>query len=276
LIIKASDANPLTFMEMRHHAGAKVGVLVIDEQQDFSADPERQSKQKSVPRTAAILGCPVWFAEIGGKEASDTHEPLIRAAGFRSCEAAQQAGTVLKKRNKTNAFEGSNLGARLTSVGIEFLVILGQYAGCCVYYTILGTPPKPPRPEGAAPMTVTSKPLPKPPGGTGTKVSVPAKLLPVPPLQGPGKPLPTPHNYDAIRRKPLPTPPPKESNVATVRKLDAVSYCFVLTSESLANGKLPSSVTSHPKCLVFEAVGTKMWPETFSQGMADQSRGAAV
>lgn len=97
-------------MEMRHHAGAKVGVLVIDEQQDFSADPERQSKQKSVPRTAAILGCPVWFAEIGGKEASDTHEPLIRAAGFRSCEAAQQAGTVLKKRNKTNAFEGSNLG----------------------------------------------------------------------------------------------------------------------------------------------------------------------
>lgn len=127
----------LTFMEMRHHAGTRVGVLTIDEMDRFKkADSDflRFEEQRKVLKTAAILGLPTWFAELGRGNQTGTVTNLWRAA--QPLYPHTRSMREFFKKPSLDVFQETGFGQWID--GIKYLVVMGRESACCVSATIIG------------------------------------------------------------------------------------------------------------------------------------------
>lgn len=129
----------LMFLEMRHHAGDSVAVLLVDEQREPNCPTEkiRLNNQAAVLRTASLLKIPVWVAEIGKIDGHNrTVGALLAAAGIRDRDDAIEDGNIFSKPGTNALNKATPLAEKLQ--GLKYLVVMGREAACCVSDTIEG------------------------------------------------------------------------------------------------------------------------------------------
>lgn len=119
-----------------------VGVLVIDEQQDFTGSQTLIENQQQLLVACGRFSCRFWLVELNPRAGiAPTSRTLLRL------RALVHAATSIVAKTRFNAFEGTNLHASLLARGVSsHLVVLGHEVNCCVKQTAIGGRYKPGQP----------------------------------------------------------------------------------------------------------------------------------
>ena len=119
----------------------KAGILIIDMQRYFFEGISKKELMEEIPNYLKLIDfakenkLPIYLIEYNLSRAPSVKKEQDRKTIFQIRNALAPEPYYKLIKNKTNAFDNTNLDSVLKSQGLEYLVLTGVYASDCIFKT---------------------------------------------------------------------------------------------------------------------------------------------